>query len=105
MTLNFDRMNTGQALDLTWYLVEFVDGTTVRQGTQSFGTTEAQKDVAIAAVDPARSFAAGGYYQRGGRSSYAGNDNPGVGWMTLDLTSSTNLQITRGVTTNSTANI
>ena len=104
-TLTFDRANVGQAMDLTWYLVEFTDGTTVQQGSQSFGTTETQKNVPISVVDPARSLAAGGYFMRGGRSSYAGNDNPGVGWMTLDLTSSTNLQITRGVTNNSTANI
>jgi chitodextrinase len=104
-TLTFDRANIGQAMDLTWYLVEFTDGTTVQQGSQSFGTTETQKNVAISVVDPTRSLAAGGYFMRGGRSSYAGNDNPGVGWMTLDLTSSTNLQITRGVTGNSTANI
>ncbi len=102
-TVTFDRANTGQAMDLTWYLVEFTDGTTVQQGSQSFGTTETQKNVAISVVDPARSLAAGGYCMRGGRSSYAGDDNPGVGWMTLDLTSGSNLQIKRNATGNAVA--
>jgi hypothetical protein len=96
-TLTFDRANTGQAMDLTWYLVEFKDGTTVQHGSQSFVATETQKNVPVSIVEPARSLAVGGYFMRGGRSSYASNDNPGVGWMTLDLTSSTNLQIKLGV--------
>ena len=33
-----------------------------------------------------------------GRSAYTTADNPGVGWMTHELTSATNLRITRALT-------
>ena len=105
-TLTFDRNNTGTvAIDLTWYLVEFTDGTTVQNGSQPFTATENQKDVTLgASVDLSNSIAtAGGDYQRGGRSNYAADDVPGVGWFNLDLTSPTNLRITRGATGGGTA--
>ena len=59
----------------------------------------------ITSVDTTRSFAAGGYFARGGKSNYTANDLPGVGWFTLDLISATNLQITRGVTGSATADV
>src|SRR6185295_13568081 len=43
--LTFDRNNTGTQIDLTWYAVEFTDGTTVQGGTQAFTTAETQKNV------------------------------------------------------------
>ncbi|MGE3843690.1 MAG: Ig-like domain-containing protein, partial [Vicinamibacterales bacterium] len=39
-TLTFDRANTGQAMDLTWYLIEFSDNPAVQHGSQSFTTAE-----------------------------------------------------------------
>ena len=107
-TLTFDRDSTsgsGQSLNLTWYLVTFTDGTTVQKGTQAFTTAETQKDVTITSVDTGRSLAAGGYMGRGGKSNYTLDDNPGVGWFTLDLTSGTNLRITRGLTGSATADV
>ena len=104
-TLTFDRNNTGVTADLSWYLVEFSDLTTTQHGSQSFTTGETQKNVTISSVETAESIAAGGYYARGGRSSYSGDDNPGVGWFTLDLTSSTNLQIDRELTGSATADL
>ena len=105
-TLTFDRNNTGEPLDLTWYLVEFGDGTKVQHNSQSFTSAETQKDVTINSVATSSSIAtAGGSYMRGGRSPYSTDDNPGVGWFTLDLTSATNLRITRGATGSTTADV
>ena len=104
-TLTFDRDNTGQNLDLTWFLVQFADATLVQHENQSFTTGETQKDVTITSVAISKSIAAGGFYGRGGKSPYSADDNPGVGWFTLDLTSSTNLRITRATTGSSTADI
>ncbi len=104
-TLTFDRNNTGDIADLSWYLVEFSDLTTTQHGSQSFTTSETQKNVTISSVETAEAIAAGGHYARGGRSSYNGDDNPGVGWFTLDLTSSTNLQIDREITGSATADL
>ena len=95
-TLTFDRNNTGKGLILTWYLVEFTDDTTVQSGSQNFAATDTQKDITISTVPVGRSLAAAGGYMRGGRTPLSTSANPGVAWFTLDLTTSTNLQITRG---------
>ena len=102
-TLTFDRDNTGQTISLTWYLVEFTDGTTVQQGSQAFTSAETQKDVTINSVETTWTIAAGGYFARGGKSPYSADDQPAVGWFTQELTSATNLRITRGITGSVTA--
>lgn len=104
-SLTFDRTNVGQAIELDWYLVEFTDATRVQHGSEPFTPSEGQRDVSITMVDLAKSFAAGGYFTRGGRSSYSGDDNPGVGWFVLELTSPTNLRLRRFHTSGSTADL
>jgi hypothetical protein len=107
-TLTFDRAHEGStttAVQITYYLLQFTDGTTVQSGNKSFGTGDTTLAQGIMSVDTTRSIDAGGYFCRGGSSSYSTNDNLGVGWFTLDLTSGTNLQITRGLTGTSTANV
>ena len=104
-TLTFDRTHNGggATINLTWYLIEFTDGTSVQQQSEPFTAIETQRDVTISAVSTATSIAvAGGDYLRGGRTGYGsavsgGDDNVGVAWFTLDITSSTNLRIKRGV--------
>jgi len=105
ITLTFDRNNTGQAINLTWYLVEFTDATTVQRNSQAFTTAQTTLPVALTAVDRGRSIAAAGGYGGGGRSNYSAADNTGVGWFTLDITTPTNLQITRGLTGTATADV
>jgi hypothetical protein len=100
-TLSFDRSNpgiSGETVNVTWYLVEFTDATTVQHASEPFGAAEAQRDVTLTPVSGDRSLAAAGDYLRGGRSPYAADDNPGLAWFTLDLTSSTNLRLERGFT-------
>ncbi|MDH3605688.1 MAG: hypothetical protein OER12_01690, partial [Acidimicrobiia bacterium] len=94
-TLTFDRSVSGTTNDLSWYLVEFTDATTVQHGSVAFGSSDTLKDVTITAVDPANSISVGGYQMTGGRSPYASNDVPGVAWFTLDVTSATNLRVER----------
>lgn len=96
-TLTFDRNNTGQTMNLTWYLVQFTDATTVQRGSAAFNpATQTQADVTITGVSTAASIAVGGYSMRGGRSPDNTQGEPGVFWFTLDLTSATNLRIPRG---------
>ncbi len=105
-TLTFDRASTGQAVDVTWYLVEFTDATTVESGSTQFTTAQTQLDVPIVCVDTLTSLAtAGGMSYRGGSTPYTTDDNPGVSSVTLDLTSATNLRLTRGLTGAVTASI
>jgi hypothetical protein len=102
ITLTFDR-NVAAAADedikITWYLVEFTDATTVLRGSEPFAAAEAQRNVPLTSGQSGWAFAAGGGYMRGGRSALAADTDAGVGWFTLDLTSGSNLQITRGNTT------
>jgi Peptidase family C25 len=104
-TLTFDRSVAGatgpppEVYQLTWYLIEFNDGTTVQSGSEPFGAAETQRDVPLAALAPTgSSLAAASAFMRGGRSPYTLDDVPGVGWFTLDLTSASNLRLTRGST-------
>src|SRR3989475_8076237 len=99
MTLTFDRASTGQVIDLTWYLVEFTDATTVESGSTQLTAAQTQLDVGIACIDTTTTLAtAGGMSYRGGSTAYVVGDNPGGSTVTLDLTSATNLRITRGLT-------
>ena len=105
-TLTFDRSNTGQSLNLTWYLIEFTDNTSVQAGSEDFTDTQTQQNVTLpTSVNTAKSFAVGGASMQEGRANYSGNDNPGVGWMTHELTSATNLRITRALDGNQTADM
>lgn len=105
-TLTFDRDSTGQALQVTYHVVEFSDGTTVQRGSSSFDSATVQNDVTISNVDPNWSLAtAAGTGWRSGKTNYVTNDNMGVGSFTLDLTSPSNLRITRGATQSSTSDL
>jgi hypothetical protein len=98
-TLAFDRNNAGgTGLSLTWYLVEFTDASTVQSGSQPFLAADTAENVTLATAAPRGTSIAlgGGDYQRGGRSPYSANDVAGVSWFNFDLTTSTNLRITRG---------
>ncbi len=96
-TLTFDRSSTGQTLDVAWELVEFTDATSVQHASAAFASADTTQNVTITAVDPSRAIAVGGTTLYGGRSAYTSDDNPGVGWFTTRLTTSTNLRIQRNV--------
>jgi Peptidase family C25/Right handed beta helix region len=100
-TLTFDRSvtGTGESLHLTWYLVEFTDQTVVRRGSTAFSAAASQQGAVFAPVTREASIVtAGGAYHRGGRTSLTTDDNIGMGTVTLDLVTPTNLVIRRGVT-------
>jgi hypothetical protein len=105
--LTFDRGVTGTAVDLTWFVVTLNDGSTVQSGNASFGTATTQVNVgSLSAVALSRSVAFLSGYQRGGSTPYPGvtpDDNAGVAWFTAELTSTTNLRLTRDATQGFTA--
>ncbi|MGD9307025.1 MAG: LamG domain-containing protein, partial [Desulfobacterales bacterium] len=104
--LTFDRDDTGSSIDLTWYLVEFTDATTVKHGTENFVAGDSQENVALSpSVSLASTLALGGMYMRGGKSSHDSDDTPGYSWFTFDLTADDNLQITRNASTGAAADV
>lgn len=95
-TLTFDRSNTGQAMTLRWYLIEFTDATEVQHGSANFPTSTSTVDIALASpVRPERSIGAGGSPGYGGSSSYAADDNPGVAWFTMNVVDASTLRLQR----------
>ena len=100
--LTFDRADTGTTVGLTYFVVGLNDASTVQDGNASFLSSETTKGVTISAVTLTRSvaFLSGNGF---GGSTSANSDNPGPGWFTADLTTTTNLQLTRGVTGSATA--
>ncbi len=103
--VTFDRDNTGQQIFLTWYAIEFTDGTAVQSGTQAFTSADTVQNATISAVTTTRAIGVGGSHMRGGISPYNGDDNPGVAWFTVDLTTATNLQMTRATTASAAADL
>jgi hypothetical protein len=100
--LTFDRANTGTTIDLTYFVVGLNDASTVQNGNTSFLSTETSKGVTLSAVTLSRSIAFLSGRGCGGSTS-ADADNPGPGWFTADLTTTTNLQLVRGATGTATA--
>jgi len=103
-TLTFDRANSGQAVQLTWFLVEFTAGTTVERGLASFSTVETQRDVTVGGISPTI-VAAAGLWNRGGTTPFNGDDNPGVATVTMDFTTASNLRLTRATAQATTATV
>jgi len=105
--LTFDRDVTGATVDVEWSVIEFTDDTTVQSGTQAFTTSETLKNATITAVELAKTIAVtAGVYSFGGKADIVGaGDQFGAGVFTLDLTTTTNLAMERGVTNSDTADI
>ncbi|NNL43300.1 MAG: hypothetical protein HKO79_12495 [Desulfobacterales bacterium] len=104
--ITFDRDDTAGDLQISWEVVEFTDDTTVEEKLVSFADTDGEEDVTITTLTSLNcSIAlAGGNTGYGGKSNYTGDDTPGTGWFTLDLTSTSNLKIKRALT-NETADV
>jgi len=98
-TLTFTREATGQAMSISWELVEFTDDTRVHYVPVAFGTGDTSQDDAVPPVALARAWpVAPGHKNCGGSNTYAADDNPGVGMATLELTTPINLQSVRALT-------
>lgn len=103
--LTFDRDASGLDLDISWEVVEFTDGTVVQSPAFAFASGDGSEDAAISAVVTARSFAsAGAIGHRGGKTDET-DDNPGSGSVTLEFTTTTNLQAVRDVSASFTCDV
>ena len=93
------RDNTGSAATVNWEVIEFTDGKSVQSGDLNFATADTQKNVTISEVTlgKAISFIGGQTFggQAIGRSAKSDDDLPGIAMWTAELTSTTNLQLTR----------
>ncbi len=94
----FERDETGVDVSGTWYVIRFEDATTVQHGEETFAGSELSNDVSISPIIPANGIAVAGTSTRGGKTphSVVNGDDPGIGWFDLNLTSPTNLRLSRG---------
>ena len=101
-TVTYTRVGTSTNMNFVTYVIEFTDGSTVTRGTQNFGLGVTTQPVLIAATS-ASGVIAPGNFGRQGSTNFSTDDNPGHNWFTYEVTTSTNLQITRAIGTGSTA--
>ncbi len=96
--LLFTRNGFGitSVLNVSWYVVQFSDGTAVQSGTEAFQPTDLTNGALLQSIALNQSIAsAGGLYYGGGDVLTNTQTNPEVAMGLLALTSTTNLQITR----------
>lgn len=99
-SLSFSRGDfTGQIDEIAWERIEFTDATTVQQIDISMAASIGTANAAITSVDTSMAIAfAGGQWTSGqamGETTYAGDDVIGVAVGRHELTSATNLLVTR----------
>ncbi len=100
MELSFSRGDfSGQIDEIAWERIEFTDATTVQQIDISMAASIGTANAAITSVDTSKAIAfAGGQWTSGqamGETTYAGDDVIGVAVGRYELTSATNLLVTR----------
>ena len=103
--MTFDRGSTGEIItEIAWEAVEFTDGSTVQNFTESYAAADGQNDTTITAIDQAKAIAiASGMPASRGRCDRTTNDVPGESLYTADLTTTTNLQTRRNATVDAAA--
>ncbi|MEQ8303423.1 MAG: T9SS type A sorting domain-containing protein [Cyclobacteriaceae bacterium] len=104
--VTYTRVGSTGDVNLLTYVVEFTDQSTVTRGTQSFASGVTTQPVLISSTASSGVIAPGNL-GRQGSSSFFSTDNFGHVWFSYEITSSTNLQITRATGStggNSTAN-
>ena len=93
------RELTTTALDYAWEVVTFSDGTRVSGAEKTFtGLEVTGTDTLTFSANLGQSVALLSAYQRTGAHAFTGDDNPGPGWFTVELTSPTAVTLTRGIT-------
>lgn len=106
-TVTYTRIGTTGAMDFVTYVIEFADQSSVVRATQNFAnSTITSQNVTITAVNSSCVIGSGNY-GRQGSTDFALDDNTGHSWFTYEITSATNLLISRATGTaggNSSAN-
>jgi len=100
-----ESFNATDTHTIAWEVVELPTDVTVQSGTESFTTSETQNNVTITAVGLSNTFVILSSRQREGQSSDLSGSNPHTAWFSAELTSTTNLQLTRAGSDSSTADV
>lgn len=95
--ITVDRGNAGGLVmdEISWEAVEFTDDVLVEAVAASFAASETAKNFTVAAGTAKAVIASGQHSQAMGRCDYTANDIPGETLVTGELTTPTNLAVTR----------
>ncbi len=97
--IEFNRNGTGISANISWEVVELPVPNTVQYGIADFDTTTTVINATLSTINVSQSVAFASSAPIAGlsmgNSSLTGDDNPGAGMFTLNITNSTNLQIMR----------
>ena len=98
-TVTFTRENSGQAIVLSYFVIEFTDDTTVQRGIETIATSELDAQVSLTAVNPDHALPIlAGLYDRMGSTSFNSDETPGVATARLELVGAgATLSLSRGL--------
>ena len=94
-TITFDRFGSDGAVDVSYFVVEFLDGVTVQTPQATFGPTGTDTVSTISTVEPTRSIAVAGNLLFGGRSASTTTTGMASGWFTTRVVSPTQVRTRR----------
>ncbi|MGB0404082.1 MAG: T9SS type A sorting domain-containing protein [Salibacteraceae bacterium] len=98
------RVGTSSTLNFLMYAVELFDSSVVQHGSVTITGTSTSNTGTFAAVEEiASGYIPPGNLSRQGSSTYTSNDELGLNWATYNLSSPTEVTITRGSAINSTS--
>jgi len=103
--LHIERDGTGNSMEIAWKVIEFPSDVKVQSGVESLGTTQTVANVAITSVDLNKTAVLISHHMKGGRTSDSSDDNPHTVWYKAELTTATNLQLTRALSDTSTGDV
>lgn len=105
-TVTFTRENTGTAIELYYYLIEFPSSVRVQHDVANFTTTDLQKDITINSLDTSKSAAfISGTFNKLGSNTYNTDDELFFASPTTEFTTSTNLRLQRDITRSTAINV
>jgi len=100
-----ERDGTGSALEISWEVIEFPKSMRVQSGTESFGTTQTVANITLDRVDLDKTAVFLSHDMKGGKSPDTSDDTPATVWYSAELTTDTNLQLTRAGSNSSTGDV
>lgn len=99
--LTFDRNSSGVAVDLSWFVVELTDGSTVQQKEVNLPTGQPDKNVTITSVDTTKTTVHISSLERYGENSEGSSDLFGKASTLVNLFDATTVKVLRGASSSS----
>jgi hypothetical protein len=91
--LTFSRKGTNSSVDVSWFAIEMVDGTTVQSGSVNVSSTSTSANASLSSVDSSKTMIVSSYQIETGDSAVTTQDS---GTFSSSFLDSTTIQFSRG---------